>query len=337
MSSIKVLGIDLGKSNFHLIGCDAHHQPVLRQQLSRHKLLTYLVQLPPCIVAFEACGGAHWLGRFCQDQGHDVRLIPPQYVKPFVKGNKNDFVDALAITEAVRRPGMRFVPVKSVDQQSLAVIHRVREAFVAERTACMSRIGASLLEFGLSLPRGHSVMKRLFAWLAQQRISLGKVVLLELQLMHDHYLLLNERIAVQDRKIKVSVTDNALCGLLKTVPGIGDMTASQVVMEMGNMSQFKNGREASAWLGLVPRQYSTGGKPKLLGISKRGNKRLRCLFVHCARSILSRLDKYEGRLYDWLRILRSSKSFNVVCVALANKLVRIAYGVVSKGQRYQAI
>lgn len=337
MSSIKVLGIDLGKSNFHLIGCDTHHQPVFRQKLSRHKLLEYLAQLPPCVVAFEACGGAHWLGRSCQNQGHDVQLIPPQYVKPFVKGNKNDFVDALAITEAARRPGMRCVPVKSIDQQSLAVIHRVREAFVSERTGCMSRIGATLLEFGLSLPRGHSTMKRLFSWLAQQRIHLEKVVLQELQLMHDHYLLLNERIAVQDRKIKASVTEDALCQLLKTIPGIGDMTASQAVMEMGNMAQFKNGREASAWLGLVPRQYSTGGKPTLLGISKRGNKRLRCLFVHCARSILSRLDKYQGRLYDWLRELRSRKSFNVVCVALANKLVRIAYGVVTKGQPYQAM
>ena len=334
MSSIKILGIDLGKSCFHLIGRDSHDQIIFHKKLSRPKLLEHLAQLEPCIVAFEACGGAHWLGRICQSHGHDVRLIPPQYVKPFVKGNKNDFIDAQAIIEAALRPDMRTVAVKPVESQSQAVIHRLREGFVAERTACMSRIGAILLEFGLSLPKGHCTMKRLYSWLANQKVELCPVIIEELQVIHDHYLYLNERVAKQDVKVTRHVNLDVRCQLLKTVPGIGVITASQTVIEMGNATQFKNGREASAWLGLVPRQYSTGGKSKLLGISKRGNKRLRCLFVHCARSVLSRLDKYQGKLYDWLRKLRLTKSFNTVCIALANKLVRIAYAVLSKHEPY---
>lgn len=335
MSSIKVLGIDLGKSSFHIFGRDFHEQPIIRKKLSRIKLLEYIAQLPPCTIAFEACGGAHWLARRCQAYGHQVKLIPPQYVKPYVKGNKNDFIDAEAIAEASGRPGMRFVAVKSETAQSQAVYHRLREGFVAERTACMSRIGAILLEFGLSLPTGHKVMKRLFSWLADQRgVSLPPLLLGELQIAHDHYVYLNKRIAEQDGKILAMVKQDSRCQLLKTIPGVGDMTASQLLIEVGNAQQFKNGREMAAWLGLVPRQYSTGGKTKLLGISKRGNKRLRCLFVHGARAILSRLDRGEGPFHAWLHKLRLTKSFNTVCVALANKLVRIAWSVLRNNEAF---
>jgi transposase len=262
--------------------------------------------------------------------GHTVRLIPPQYVKPYVKGNKNDFIDASAIAEACTRPGMRFVAVKSESAQVMAVCHRLRDAFVAERTACMSRIGAFLLEFGVSLPTGHTTMKRLFSWVAAQKsVALPDVLLTELNLAYEHYCYLNDRIAEQDRKIKAQVKQDERCQLLKTVPGIGDMVASQTVMEVGNAQAFKNGREMAAWLGLVPRQYSTGGKPKLLGISKRGNKHLRCLFVHGARAIMSRLDRGDGPFHPWLRQLRAKKPFNVVVVALANKLARIAWSVLT--------
>ncbi len=286
-------------------------------------------------MAFEACGGAHWLARKCVSFGHEVRLIAPQYVKPYVKGNKNDFIDAAAIAEACGRPDMRFVPVKSEDQQVMAVCHRLRESFVAERTASMSRIGAILLEFGLSLPTGHASMKKLFQWLAtQSHVELPKALLLELQVAHDHYLLLNERIAVQDAKLAQLVKQDERCQLLKTIPGVGDLTASQLVIEVGTGHQFRHGREMAAWLGLVPRQYSTGGKPKLLGISKRGNKRLRCLLVHGARSVLSRLEGSSGAFSEWLRKLRSSKPFNVVLVALANKLARIAWAVLTSRQAF---
>ena len=337
MSTTKVLGIDLGKSNFHLIGRDQSGQIVYKKKLSRIQLLEYIAQLAPCLIAFEACGGAHWLARKCQQHGHDVRLIPPQYVKPYVKGNKNDFIDADAIAEAVGRPGMRFVSVKSEEAQLMAACHRVREGFVAERTRCMSRIGAILLEFGLALPTGHAKMKRLFQWLADQRhVSLPRALLVELKAAHDHYLWLNERILEQDGKIQQAVKQNDHCQLVKTIPGVGDMTASQLVMEVGNAQQFRNGREMAAWLGVVPGQYSTGGKPKLLGISKRGNKRLRCLFVHGARAILSRLETSNGPFTEWLRKLRARKPFNVVCVALANKLIRIAWAVLRSGKAFEA-
>lgn len=336
MSTIKVLGIDLGKSTFHIVGRDQSDHTILRKKLSRTKLLEQLANLQPCTVAFEACGGAHWLARKCQILGHHVRLIPPQYVKPYVKGNKNDFIDAAAIAEASTRPDMRFVPVKSEQDQVLAVCHRLREAFVAERTACMSRIGAFLLEFGLSLPRGHATLKRLFSWLGtQKQAELPEALLLELNTAYEHYLYLNDRIAEQDRKIEQQVNEDERCRLLRTIPGIGVLTASQLVIEAGKGTQFRHGREMSAWLGLVPRQYSTGGKPKLLGISKRGNKRLRCLLVHAARSIMSRVTTGKGPFDGWLSKLRASKPFNVAVVALANKLVRIAWSVLTRMEPFE--
>lgn len=333
--SVEIIGIDLGKSTFHLVGRDSHGDYTLKKKLSRLRLQQFLVQLPPCRIAFEACGGAHWLGRFCEQQGHEAVLIPPQYVKPFVKGNKNDFIDALAIIEASARPQMPVVPVKTLDQQARLLVHRVRDGYVADRTACMSRIGSLLLEFGLSLPAGHAVMKHLFGWLAKQSVTLSPLVISELQSLHDHYLHLNERIRIQDDKIRQHVQENELCQLAQTIPGIGEITASQLVAEVGNARQFKNGRHLAAWLGLVPKQYSTGGKPRLMGISKRGNHRLRCLLVHGARAVLSRLDKGKGPLYDWLRKLRSIKPFNQVCVALANKLARIAQAVLVTQTAYQ--
>jgi transposase len=337
MSTIKVLGVDLGKFCFHAIGIDHSGASVLRKKFTRTKLISALAQLPPCTVAFEACGGAHILARTCQSLGHNTLLIPPQYVKPYVKGNKTDYIDAAAIAEACERPSMRFVPVKSESSQVMAVCHRLREAYVAERTACMSRIGAFLLEFGLSLPKGHAAMKRLFSWIgAQKGVTLPVGLLTELNEAYEHYLYLNERIAVQDRKIRQHVDQDDRCQLLKSIPGVGDMVASQTGMEVGNGHAFKGGREMAAWMGLVPRQYSTGGKPRLLGISKRGNKHLRCLFVHGARSVLSRLEHGEGPFHNWLRQLRANKPFNVVVVALANKLALIAWAVLHTMQPFDA-
>lgn len=336
MSTIKILGIDLGKSSFHLIGRNDREVRIYRQKLTRPKLLKFIAQLPPCLIAFEACGGAHWLARKCQSYGHQVRLIPPQYVKPFVKGNKNDFIDAEAIVEACGRPGMSFVAVKNESDQALAACHRLREGFVAERTATMSRIGALLLEFGFALPKGHKTMKELFFWLMKKQAELPEALMCELQVAHQHYLYLNTRIAEQEQKIKTQVKQDERCQRLKTIPGIGDMIASQLVIEVGNGSQFKGGRHMSAWMGLVPKQYSTGGKSTLLGISKRGNKNLRRLFVHGARAVMSKLGKSEGPFMAWLEKLRVGKPFNVVCVALANKLARIAWAVLHSGKAFDS-
>lgn len=334
MSTIKVLGIDLGKSSFHVIGRDYSDNQVIRKKFSRSALIHYLHQLPSCTIAFEACGGAHWLGRQCESMGHQVKLIPPQYVKPFVKSNKNDFIDADAICEASTRPHMRFVSVKSEQAQIISAIHKARQGYIKDRTACMSRIGALLLEFGVALPTGHSVMKQLFSWLAQQRQTLPALLMQELVELHEHYLLLNSNIEKQDKKLKQLVEGDPVAQLLKTIPGIGDMTASLCLANISSATDFKNGRNMAAWLGLVPAQYSTGGKPKLLGISKRGNKELRTLFIHAARAVMSRPEK-TGKIYgEWLMNLRATKPFNVATVALANKLARIAWAVMKTKQAF---
>lgn len=333
---IQVIGIDLGKSSFHLVGHDKQGRQQFKSKLTRAKLCEFLVNHPKTTIAFEACGGAHWLGRYCKEVGHDVKLIPPQYVKAYVKTNKNDFIDADAIAEASQRPSMRFVEVKSEQAQIIAAIHRIRSGYIKERTACMSRIGSVLLEFGISLPKGHSVMKRLFAWLAIQKQAIPKMLMGELIELHEHYSELNERISRQDRKLSHLVKESSDAQLLKSIPGIGDLTASQCLVELESVSQFKNGRNLAAWLGLVPHQYSTGGKSKLLGISKRGDKHLRTLFIHGARAILSRPDKTGAVFGEWLVRLRTTKPFNVACVALANKLARIAWSVLRSKESFNA-
>jgi len=336
MSLIKVLGIDLGKSSFHAIGRDESHNPIFRKKFTRRKLIEFLQQLPPCLIAFEACGGAHWLGRKCQSMGHQVKLLPPQYVKPYVKGNKNDFIDASAIAEAASRPSMRFVAVKTEEAQVIAAIHRIRDGYIKERTACMCRIGAILLEFGLSLPKGHAKMKVLFQWLADQKQPLPQSLMGELRTIHDHYSYLNEQVKAQDIKLHNIAEQNELARLLKTIPGIGDLTATLCVADVSSSNNFTNGRNMAAWLGLVPKQFSTGGKPKLLGVSKRGNKQLRTLFVHGARAVLSRPETTGKAFGQWLVTLRTTKPFNVVVVALANKLARIAWAVLQHRQAFKA-
>lgn len=334
--SIQVLGIDLGKSCFHVVGHDKAGKSLFRKKLSRTKLCQFLANHPPCTVAFEACGGAHWLARKCQEFGHEPRLIPPQYVKAYRKGNKNDFNDADAIAEAVTRSGMKFVPIKSEQSQIIAAIHRIRSGYIKERTACMSRVGAVLLEFGISLPRGHATMKRLFDWLAEQSHSLPDMLEQELQALHKHYEQLNDRVEEQDKKLKKLVEQNEVGKLLTSIPGIGDMTASACLAAVSSPSEFRNGRHMAAWLGLVPRQYSTGGKPKLLGISKRGNTHLRTLFIHGARAVLSRPETAGAAFGPWLTKLRAEKPFNVAAVALANKLARVAWAVMYRGTAFEA-
>lgn len=336
MSTIQVIGIDLGKSNFHVYALNSNPIASFKKHFTRKQLIEFLAIQSPTVVAFEACGGAHWLARKCQELGHTAKLIPPQYVKPYVKTNKNDFVDAEAITEAATRHNMRFVSPKSEEQQVIAICHRVRDSYVKERTAVMSRIGATLLEFGLSLPTGHKSMKELFFWIARQtHVRLPPLLMRELELMHSDYLRLNDQVAEQDRKLKEWAKENELCELVKSIPGVGDMVATALVMEVGDGKQFRNGREMAAWMGLVPRQYSTGGKQKLLGISKRGNKNLRYLFVHGARAMMSRLGRNLGPYDGWLMKLRESKPFNVVCIALANKLARIAWAVLTTKTPFQ--
>ena len=290
-------------------------------------MLLFLSAHEPVTIAMEACGGSHWLARKCVSYGHQVKLLPAQYVKPYVKTNKNDFIDADAIAEAATRPNMRFTSVKSELAQVITVIRRIRSGYIKERTACMNRIGCILLEFGLSFPRGHGHMKKLFQWLADKNEPIPPILMLELKQHYDYYVHLSELIQVQNDKLQQLLKNNSLMQLLQTVPGVGPMTASCCLSSIGNASDFKNGRNFSAWIGLVPHQYSTGGKPRLLGISKRGNKELRELFIHAARAVIIRPETSERYFGSWLLELKSRKPFNVAVVALANKIARIAWSV----------
>ncbi|MDE1249436.1 IS110 family transposase [Vibrio aestuarianus] len=326
MTTIRVIGIDLGKNTFHLIGHDYSGREVFRKKLNRQKLLQLLSVHEPVIVAMEACGGAHWLARRCESYGHQVKLIPAQYVKPYVKTNKNDFIDADAIAEASMRPNMRFVSPKSELAQVCTVVRKIRAGYLKERTACMNRIGSILLEFGISFPRGHHNMKNLFQYLADKE-PVPPMLILELREQLDHYNQLNTWVKEQEKKLENLLKDDELLTLLQSVPGIGPMTASCCLSTVGNPTDFANGRNFSAWIGLTPYQYSTGGKSRMLGISKRGNKELRELFVHAARAVIWRDGTAERYFGSWLIDLKRRKPFNVALVALANKLARIAWSV----------
>lgn len=335
MSFAKVIGIDLGKSTFHLIGHDYAGREVFRHKYSRAKLVDFLSVQESTTIAMEACCGAHWLARKCKQFGHEVKLIPAQYVKPYVKSHKNDYIDADAIAEAATRPNMRFVSVKTEEAQLGIVIRRVRSGYIKERTACMNRIGSILLEFGLSFPRGHHQMKNLFQWIADQNEVLPPLLIAELTTQYEYYNQLNVWIKAQEEKLLALNKENYVAQLLQTIPGVGPMTASCCISAVGSPKDFDNGRNFAAWLGLVPFQYSTGGKPRMLGISKRGNKELRELFIHAARAVMWRDKTAEKFFGTWLIDLKCRKPFNVALVALANKIARIAWSVMTTKKPFE--
>lgn len=265
------------------------------------------------------------MARQLASYGHNVKLISPQFVRPFVKGNKNDFVDAEAICEAASRPSMRFVTPKNEAQQTLSALHRVRESLVRDRTKTSNQIHAFLLEFGISLPVGHAVLQRLPVILEQHQLPPRLLQVLER--LRTHFKYLNEQIAGIEKELTAQLSDDDLGQRLMTVPGIGPITASVLASEMGDGKQYRCGRDFAAALGLVPRQYSTGGKSNLLGISKRGDKNLRRLLVQCARAYMQRLPRQTGQLARWVSAMLTRRHSNVVACALANKLARIAWAM----------
>lgn len=335
MSTVKVIGIDLGKSTFHVVGHDHSGHQLYKHTFSRANLIQFISVHPPVTIAMEACCGAHWLARRCQECGHQVKLIPPQYVKPYVKTHKNDFIDADAIAEAATRPRMRFVSPKTEEAQLNIVIRKIRTGYIRERTATMNRIGSILTEFGFSFPQGHANMKQLFQWLADTKQPVPPLLILELRNQLDHYNQLNDKIKEQDKKLETLNRENELFAMLQTIPGIGPMTAACCLSSVSEPKDFSNGRNFAAWIGLVPFQYSTGGKTMMLGISKRGNKELRELFVHAARAVLSRDATVERYFGSWLIDLKRRKPFNVALVALANKLARIAWSVMATHKAFE--
>lgn len=334
---LQALGIDLAKNVFHLVGLDSSGQVVIRKRCSRRQILLFTANVQVGVIGMEACSGAHFLGRALREQGHEVRLMPAQYVKPYVQTNKSDYIDAEAIAEAVQRPRMRFVPIKTEEQLDLQAFHRVRERWVMRRTAVVNQIRSLLLERGRTLAKGRRHLEHALPRIledAELKVSgMFRVLLAQLKLELDQ---LGARIEQMDAEIQREVHENEACQRLTAIPGVGPVTATALVGAIGNASAFRKGRDLSAWMGIVPGQYSTGGKTKLLGISKRGNKYLRRLFVQGARSVLQHREKQVPALSRWLGGLLGRTHQNVVIVALANKLVRMAWAVLCKNETYRA-
>jgi transposase len=332
---IVTLGLDLGKNWVHMVGFDSDGRIVLRRRVRRGQLLALTANMPPCLIGMEACSGAHHLGRALQAQGHEARLMPPQYVKPFVKANKNDYRDAEANAEAVERPTMRFVPLKTPEQLDLQSLHRVRQRLVGRRSALINQLRAILLERGIVVPQTRRALEKwLTEILTDESNGLSPRMRRLIEELRAEWRELDRRIAAFDEEFHAVAKREADCRRLCEIPGIGVLNATALVAAVGDGSAFSKGRDFAAWLGLTPRECSTGGKQRLLGISKRGNKYLRTLLIHGARAALPYLAERSDALGGWLRSLLARAHRNVVVVALANKLARMAWAVLI-GQRYR--
>jgi transposase len=335
---ITVLGIDLGKNSCSVVGLDATGRVRLRRRLSRAGVLKLTAGLPACTMAMEACCGAHHLGRALRAQGHEVRLMSPEYVRPYVKAQKNDDRDAEAIAEAATRPTMRFVALKDEAQLDVQTLHRVRSRLVAERTALINQLRAILLERGVVIPKGRRKLEQALARLldGSEPVALSPRIERLLADMQAEWQALDRRIAAFNAEFTELARADAAARRLATIPGIGVLNATALVAAVGEAGAFARGRDLAAWLGLVPKQRTTGGKAKLLGISKRGNTYLRTLLIHGARAALPTLSRSATPLGEWSRSLSARAHVNTVVVALANKLARIAWAVLRTGRSFDA-
>jgi len=333
---LSALGIDIAKQVFHLVGMDAHGTIVVRKRLYRAQVLVFIAQLPPTCMGMEACGGAHYWARRFREHGHEVKLMAPQFVAPYRKANKNDMRDAEAIAEALTRPTMRFVPVKSVAQQELQALHRVRERLMKARTALINETRGLLLEYGIVVPQGATTFrKHVLEKLATEDAKLTPHSLALFQQLLEELATLEARVATYDAQLAQVAQTHPVCQRLMTIPGLGELTATALVAAVSGATQFKNGRQFAAWLGLVPRQHSTGGKSRLLGMSKHGDSYLRKLLVHGARSCLRWVGRKRDRRSQWVQSLMERRGWNRAAVALANKNARVAWVLMCTEQVYE--
>lgn len=332
-------GVDLAKNSFAVCGVDASERVVVRKTVYRDELLTFFSGQSPAIVAMESGSGAHHWARQLRALGHDARIIDPRFVAPYRRqgtSGKNDLNDAEAICEAAGRPRMRFVPVKSVDQQALIMVHRLRASLISDHTRGINQVRGLLAEFGVVIARGADLLKR--QWLQVRQQNAERLPALAWEMLDGLYAeisRLHERILELDRQIKAFVREDEAAARLAEVPGIGVVTASALVATVGDGRDFKNGRQFAAWLGLVPRQYSTGGVPRLGRITKKGDCYLRTLLVHGARSEMTRTSRRADRKSRWIEGLKIRKGWNKATVALANKHARIAWSLLARNERYQ--
>ena len=337
-SVIAVIGIDIGKNSFHVVGLDGRGAIVLRQKWSRGQVETRLSNMPACLIGMEACVGAHHLSRRLKLLGHDARLMPAKYVRPYSKGQKNDFRDAEAIAEAVQRPTMKFVATKTADQLDLQALHRVRERLVSQRTGIINQIRAFLLERGIAVRQGIRFLRAgLPGILATPPDVLSPRMARVIEELADDWRRLDERIEGLSSEIEALARQDSGCERLMSVPGIGPTISSAMVAAIGTGEAFSKGRDFAAWLGLVPRQISTGDRTILGKISKRGNRYLRVLFVQAAWVVLIKPKSWESYgLKAWIEAARKRLHRNVLAIALANKLARIAWSVLAWGRNFEA-
>jgi len=335
---IRSVGIDLGKTTFHLVALGDNNKLLIKKKFSQKQLIAFTANMQTSLIGMEACSGAHFLGRTLREQGHDVKLIPAQFVKPFVKSNKNDFIDAEAIAEAVTRENMRFVPIKTDDQLDLQALHRVRDRLIARRTSVINQLRAFLLERGLVFAKSPAKLRECIPETledADEKISPRMRNLLSL--LWEEWKDLDQQLEDMNHEVERIASSDPACQRLRQIPGIGPLVATAIVAAIGNGAAFRKGRDFAAWTGLVPKQHSTGGKTKLAGISKRGNRYLRKILIHGARSVVFRSRRERIAMGEWMNTLETRSSRNVLIVAMANKLARIAWAVLSSGQDYRAV
>jgi transposase len=337
--AVTTMGIDIGKNSFHVIGLDERGAVVLRQKWSRGQLEARLANTPPCLIGMEACVGAHHLSRKLQEHGHDARLMPAKYVRPYSKGQKNDFRDAEAIAEAVQRPTMKFVATKTADQLDLQALHRVRERLVSQRTGIINQIRAFLLERGVAVRQGLRFLRlELPGILARRSDVLSPCMVRIIEDLAGDWHQLDQRIEGVTTNIGALAAQDLACERLMTVPGIGPIISSAMVAAIGNGDAFSKGRDFGAWLGLVPRQMSTGDRTILGRISKQGNRYLRVLFVQAARVVLLQFKSWDRYgLKHWIEAAKKRLHHNVLAIALAHKLARIAWAVLNKERSFEVM
>ena len=327
---ITTIGIDLAKEVFQIHGVDEYGKAVLRKQLRRGQMAEFFANLGPCLIGLKACGSSHHWARKLGGFGHTVKLMSPQFVKPYVKTNKHDMADAEAICEAVTRPNMRFVPIKTVEQQAILSVHRARQGFVKARTSQANQIRGLLSEFGIVIPQGiQSIGKRMPDILEDAENGLPGTMRRLLERLNDHLKELDRQVKELELQIKLWHKESEASQRLEAIPGVGPITASAIVATVGNATEFKSSRQLAAWLGLVPKQHSSGAKQLLLGISKRGDTYLRTLLIHGARAVIRFAEK-KAEPESWLRKLITRRNKNVAAVALANKNARIIWALLTQ-------
>jgi transposase len=335
---ITTIGLDIAKRVFHVVCCNKEGRLLKKKMLKRAEVLAFFHSHPECLVAIESCATSSYWAREIQRCGHEVKLIPPQHVKAFLVGNKNDYNDALAIAIAARQPHIRAVGIKSVEQQDNQAQHKARALAVGQRTALCNQIRGLVAEYGICVPQGvHTLRKHISIWLedGNQQLSIQfKALLLQLnKQLHT----LDSSIEVYDKAIMQYAKNNAICQRLLSVPGIGPMISSAYFNEVGNGRAYRKGRDVSASLGLVPKQHSSGGKDVLLGISKKGNRYLRCLLVQGAKAVVSRAKSKDDKLSLWINHLVFTGGHNRACVAYANKMARMAWAITVSGEEYSPV